>query len=159
MTNATKHLTDEQFAECLSGEPPSRETQSHLATCDACRGEVEIFYGAVGDFSEAALDWSKSQPSVSPRAVASRPSMAAPLRWALAAVLLLAVGVPAALHREHAETESAPGDSPAQIAQDNTLLQSVDVALADSDPSPFREYGIADTPQKNSKSRLESRNR
>jgi anti-sigma factor RsiW len=159
-------LTDDQFAECLGGEYPSPETQAHLACCEACRAEMNLFRGSVDDFSTAAMGWSKSQPVISPRTQAAtgarspRPAFRyAPLGWAMAAAVALAVGVPLAVHHQHADVTAnvtAEDDSPAQIAQDNSLLQSVNVALGSADPSPLSEYRLTET--KTSKSRPESRN-
>jgi len=157
------HLTDAQFAECLTAEFPEPGIQSHLAQCDACRAELGVFMASMDSFSEAAMDWSRAQPVISPRAkmVHTRPTMATPLRWAVAAALIAAVGVPVAVYHERETvdaglvadlgagrlaTANLTEDSPAQIAQDNQLLQSVDQALAASDPSPMQEYGLA-TPQ------------
>jgi hypothetical protein len=89
--------------------------------------------------------------------------MVAPLRWALGAALIAAVGVPVAVHHERAHeggtlvlVEAEAADSPAQIAHDNKLLRSVDVALGESDPSPYQEYGLAD-PQKRRRARAQTR--
>ncbi len=148
------HLTDAQFSEMLFSEGVAVEPaiRAHLAQCDQCRTELGMFLAAMDDFGAAAMEWSNAQPVVSPRATVRRPTMARPLRWAVAAALVAAVGVPVAMHRER--PDAAPvvagidfdgGDSQAQIAQDNRLLQSVDVALAESDPSPFEEYRLDDS--------------
>ena len=156
------HLTDEQFAECLTATAPVPAIQAHLAQCDQCRTELGVFLSSMDDFSAAALDWSKSQLALNPRAKLARPQqpMVAPLRWALAAALIAAVGVPVAMHHERvvnvAVAEAPAEDSPAQIAQDNNLLRSVDVALGESDPSPYREYGL-DVPQKRTRARAQTR--
>ena len=156
------HLTDDQFAECLTAAAPEPAIQSHLAQCDECRTELGVFLAAMDDFSAAALGWSKSQPVVSPRArwLRTQQPLVAPLRWALAAALIAAVGVPVAMHRERvvnvAVNEAPAEDSPAQIAQDNNLLRSVDVALGESDPSPYQEYGL-DAPRKRTRARAQTR--
>jgi len=159
------HLTDDQFAECLTAAAPEPAIQSHLAQCDECRTELGVFLAAMADFSAAALDWSKSQPVVSPRArwLRTQQPLVAPLRWALAAALIAAVGVPLAMHHERAKwggnlalVEAEAEDSPAQIAQDNNLLRQVDVALGESDPSPYQEYGL-DVPRKRTRARAQTR--
>jgi predicted anti-sigma-YlaC factor YlaD len=143
-----KHLTDAEFSECLTAALPEPAIQAHLAECDACRTELSSFMAAMDDFGSAAMDWSRAQPVPSVRAkiTKTQPGSVAPLRWALAAALIAAVGVPVAVHRERetapAAAEVDAGDSAAQIAQDNRLLESVNVALADSDPSPLSEYGL-----------------
>ena len=88
----------------------------------------------------------------------------APVGWALAtAVLLMTIGVPVWRH-DHRSTLSngtAPAaveDSPAQIAQGNDLLRSVDEALNTSEASPISEYHLSDGPQPHRKARPELRN-
>jgi anti-sigma factor RsiW len=157
----SQHLTDDQFAQCLTGEFPDHETQAHLAACDACSAELNLFRASVDEFSDLALGWSKAQPMLAPRGqdlLAARGSGHWPghLGWALAAACVLAVGVPLTIH-QHQAAPLADDDTPAQIAQDNNLMQSVNVALATTDPSPFSEYRLADAPQKNAKGRPESR--
>jgi hypothetical protein len=43
--------------------------------------------------------------------------------------------------------EPAQQDSSAQIAQDNQLLESVNVALNTNDASPLPEYRLSDSPR------------
>ena len=155
-----QHLTDDQFSEYLSGTRVSPATEAHVASCESCLAEVGLFLNSVDDFSAAAFDWSKSQPVISPRTKLSRQrhSMQTPLRWALATALLVAVSVPVIVHEEHGRSASGSsldaqgGENPAQIAQDNNLLLSVNVALGTTDPSPFQEYGIANGPQNTNES-------
>jgi hypothetical protein len=167
MTPVMNHLTDEQFAECLTGEMPSSATREHLAACEACRTEVESFTDSVKGFDAATMDWSRMQPAPRLAVQASRKgvSVAAPLGWALATAFVLVVGVPVVMHRVTPETPAtdtarnvARDDSAAQIAQDNKLMASVDVVLTDDDPSPFREYRIADPVEQRTKSATEARN-
>lgn len=157
------HLTDAQFSECLTAAAPVPAIQAHLAQCDECRMELGVFLASMDDFSAAAMEWSKAQPVVSPRAkIARTATLAAPLRWAVAAALIAAVGVPVAVRHERqgaavvAGIDSDAGDSAAQIAQDNRLLESVDVALGQNDPSPFEEYRLDDS-TKGSRARTQSR--
>jgi hypothetical protein len=163
---AHQHLTDDQFAACMAGETPSPEILGHLAVCDRCRVETEVFLASVQSLEKTTLDWSRAQPAVSPRARVSlraRGFMLHPVRWVATAALVL-VAVAAMLHRDYRATGSAavavlstPADSEVQIAQDNKLLESVNLALADTEPSPFSEYGLSDEPGKRSKSSRESR--
>jgi predicted anti-sigma-YlaC factor YlaD len=160
----TKHLSDEQFAECLTGEMPSAATREHLAACEACRAEMELFTDSVKGFDAATMDWSREQPA--PRLMAKttprRSSVAAPLGWALATAVALVVGLPAVMHRNVQVTPGTVGsfadDSAAQIAQDNKLLASVDGVLDDEDPSPFREYHIAEPAARRTKTGAGARN-
>ena len=127
---------------------------------------MSTFFASVDDFSHAALGWSAAQPAVSPRAIvtasARRPFVAV-AQWAVAAVVVLMAGGAVVAHRPGSTVAvSAPGiavvdDSEAQIAQDNQLLESVNVALVGDDPSPFREYRLRETPQKRMKARAEVR--
>ena len=157
--NTTAHLTDEQFAECLTAEYPQPAVQAHLAACDPCREELGVFMASMDDFSHAALGWSRAKQEV-PHAKLqnARHTLFAPLQWALACVLALAVGVPVMFHVEHTSQAGKPGmianvsDSAAQIAQDNRLMQSVDLALDQSDPSPYQEYHL-DQPDSRTRSR------
>ena len=92
-------------------------------------------------------------PSVSIRALAkdnARRTGFVTAGWALTAAVLLAVAVPQWQHRKAMLIEdetaqiAAPQDSASQIAQDDKLMQSVYVALAPQDPSPFQEYQLTD---------------
>lgn len=163
--SVSPHLTDDDFAECIDGTTPAPAIAAHLAGCDLCREELAVFLTSVDTFRGAALEWSRSQPVGSPRADLLRhsPSLFSPgLRWAVAAIFLLGVSIPAVLHHERRDLPvnpqaalAAPEDSPAQIAQDDRLMESVNVALEKTDPSPFREYGLARGHQSKSTSGLE----
>ena len=164
--DAGPHLTDNQFMEYVLGEVPGRDGQAHLAVCEACREELSVFLTSMDDFSVAALDWSKAQPVASPRikqAANWRMPMLVPLQWAAATVLVLAVSVPLAIREGHggraagnAAVDVTADDSPAQIAQDNRMMQSVDAALAETASSPFDEYGISNGAQAGIKSPLQA---
>jgi hypothetical protein len=176
-TPSQQHLTDDQFAACLAGESPTADVRAHLAACDLCREEASLFFSSVESLDKTTLAWSKDQPSVSPRAHVFQPArsfLAPSVRWVAVAALAL-VSVAVLLQRDYRDyrsyrttpdaavaTASAPSDSAAQIAQDNKLLASVNMALAGTEPSPFSEYGLetggsADGHEKTSKSRRESR--
>jgi anti-sigma factor RsiW len=96
------HLTPEQFAEVAAGlelDPPVRE---HLASCVACRGEIETFDELVAarrrEMAAEAPDWRLMAEQVEDRlpadAVASRrrPRWLRPMA-AVAAVALIALGI------------------------------------------------------------------
>lgn len=151
--NHTGHLTEEQFAECALTPDPASE--AHLATCAPCRAELAAFAAAMNDFGMMATRWSEAQPRVSLRAVQqAKPHVLhhPAMRWALAGVLLVAVGVPVVLHGDRAPenandastTSQMPvvDDSQAQIDQDNQLMQSVNVALSAPEPPFLAEYGL-----------------
>jgi predicted anti-sigma-YlaC factor YlaD len=158
MPPTSGHLTDDQFTECVI-MAPSAASEAHLRDCAQCRQELVRFTTSMSDFGMAALAWSESQPQVSLRGVAT-PRHPHPLlvhaRWAVVAALVLIIGVPVVLHGDHeakvvpgttAVATEVPDDSDAQIAQDNQLMRSVDVAIGMSEPSPFRQYGLQESPR------------
>jgi hypothetical protein len=148
------HLTDEQFAECAI-VALSPESEAHLRECPQCREELTRFSASMDDFSRAAFAWSETQPVVSLRAV-TQPQAGrgwlVPATWAVAAALVVAVGVPMVIH--HDRQPSAPAnaadvagsdgsdDSEAQIAEDNQLMRSVNMAIGVNDSSALRGYGL-----------------
>jgi hypothetical protein len=175
---STTHLTDEQFMECVI-DAPDAASHAHLAGCEQCREELALFSKSVSDFSLATLNWSEAQPSVSLRASARhrRPAFVA-AGWALATAVVLAVALPAVWHRERpAAPASAAGvpvaapvpaarepitvasteDSPAQIAEDNRMMQSVNLAIGVSEPSPIREYRLQAVHHTGARSRNQTR--
>jgi hypothetical protein len=157
-TSTSQHLTEDQFAELLSGGTPAPAVAAHLGMCDLCREELNMFLTSVDSLGKAAIEWSRSQPVAHPRTTLwkrDRFIFSPQLGWAIAGALLLAIGVPAMLHDRRPTASSrgeaaiaASEDSPAQIAQDNRLMESVDSALQSTDPSPFREYGLQTGPQR-----------
>lgn len=164
-TSGSTHLTDEQFAECVT-VAPSAESQLHLEECERCRQELEIFQSSLSAFETTAVAWSEAMPKVDLRAAAksrARRTMGRPLGWALATAALLFIAVPVWKHHDgsSAGTEpaviSSPDDSAEQIAQDNRLLQSVYAELTPQDVSPFKEYGMTDRATLRTKGRMGSR--
>ncbi len=145
------HLTNEQFSEIVLAGAPDAASQLHLAECALCSAEMEKFAASVDLFSTVALEWSETRPQ--PAARPARRAMparwaVAPLGWALAAAVVISVGVPAwrAEHRAPvagAVAADAAVDSPADIAQDNALLEQVNVALNTNEDSPLPEYRLA----------------
>ena len=190
MTNNTKlnpstahlspaHLSDEAIDDILIGES-SPESDAHLALCPVCRSNVEEFRSEMQLFNQTSLAWVESRGESRPAAaVRATPlwklstAFFAPASMALAAVLLLAVKLPLWNHNPHAVRSSASAatalsqDSDAQIAQDNDLLRSVDMALNSEDASPLAEFSLPGrihrapkaTPARARKPRAESRNR
>ena len=148
------HITDRQFAECLDGTPFQAAVWTHVEACERCRRELEQFSDAISNFNLSASNWSRAQPVPSLHVIADRKpgrSLAAPLQWALAAVLLVGFALPVfgpspldnvvAIHA--VRSQPAAVDDERQIAQDNELLQSVDGVLARTEPSPFEEYRLS----------------
>ncbi|WP_263375483.1 hypothetical protein [Granulicella aggregans] len=166
-TLQSAHLTEEQIAECLLQSDPPAEFETHLAECQSCREEISGFMTSVDHFSRASLAWSESQPAVSLRArvrESSHPVFTVPLRWALAMAMLLVIALPLLRHKLTAKPDLqtvnlVEGDSEAQIAQDNVLMQSVDSALAADEASPLAEYDIVDQSQLHNPTRRTVRSR
>jgi len=175
---STTHLTDEQFMECVLAAPdasaaPDAASHAHLSQCVQCREELARFSESVSAFSSATLNWSEAQPYASLRASAHsrrRPAFVA-AGWALATAVVLAVGLPVVWHSEHqpadatastvapataAAPERVTQDSPAQIAADNRLMESVNLAIGDAELSPIREYNL-DAVHHGSRSRNQTR--
>jgi hypothetical protein len=160
------HLSEEALDDVLIGLG-SPESDAHLAECETCRGQLEQFRSGVRVFNQASLAWSEARPMripLSPVRSKVRRAVFAPAGWALAAaVLLLMIGLPMWNHdrRTALSNRTAPAaaieDSPAQIAQDNDLLRSVDEALNTSEASPISEYHLSDGPQLHRKARPELR--
>jgi anti-sigma factor RsiW len=162
-----QHLTDDQFADLFMGETAAPQVQAHLASCEQCRAEMAGFTRSVDTFSIAAMGWSEAQPTFSPRSVTlGSLKLATTSRrlfvqagWVMAGVIVLSVSAPVIWHREHAAVAihnavpAANDDSAQQIAQDNDLMQSVNMALQADDPSPLREYRIPDVTGKQMKGR------
>jgi hypothetical protein len=160
------HLSEEALDDVLIGLG-SPESAAHLAECEVCRGKLEEFRSGVRVFNQASLAWSEARPMRSPLSPARlkvRNAVFAPVGWAFAAVVLLVmIGVPVWNHGHRAALSNgtAPAaaieDTPAQIAQDNDLLRSVDEALNTSEASPISEYHLSDGPQLHRKARPELR--
>lgn len=155
--NSLNHLTDDQFAECAlqdTGQPIPAAVAEHLAACAQCRAELDAFSAAMQGFTTTATNWSESQPRVSLRALqVARPRLIAHpgMRWAMAAALVGVAALPVVLQGDKSSltTANAPvpvalsDDSPEEIAEDNRLMERVNLALNASDPSPVDEFGLS----------------
>jgi hypothetical protein len=158
------HLSEEAINDCLIGLG-SPQSEAHLAVCAVCRGQVKGFETDIAAFNQTTLAWTEARPHTTLRAAPTpraRRITAGPLGWALAAALLAAVGLPVWNHyRPAAHTASVAGpvtvDSEAQIAQDNDLLRSVNVALNEGEESPIAVYHLSEAPHPRSKTRSELR--
>jgi hypothetical protein len=153
-TEQTAHLSEEVIHDVMIGLG-SAEADQHIAVCEVCRGQVEGFDSELQTFNQASLAWCKAKPVTSLDGTGKwnvRQAMSAPLGWALAAGVLIMIGLPAWMEDHHppmnpnAVATSAPGDSEVQIAQDNDLLRSVDVALSGDDESPLRGLPLSPEP-------------
>ena len=159
MNPSAPHLTSDQITSLLVDDQAflHSEAQAHLDACPSCAAtfdrERTLLFSSIAGFNSASLAWSESRPSVSLHAATQRSSRphAAPLRWAVATVALLIAALPLWNRSHHADpiagqpTYLAAQDTEAQSAQDNSLMRSVEVALADTDPSPLSDYRIAST--------------
>jgi hypothetical protein len=162
-SESSAHLSEEALDDVLIGLS-SPESEAHLAVCNVCRGQLEDFQSRVLVFNQTSLAWSESKPAISlrPKVEAkARRQRFVPLELAMAATLLLVIGIPVWNH-EHNQTSDQPvpvaqnstqADSEVQIAQDNDLLRSVDAALSTNDESPISEYHLAVKPHSRTKAR------
>jgi anti-sigma factor RsiW len=158
------HLSEEAVNDVLIGLG-SLESKAHLGVCSICSSRVKEFRSEVNAFNRATLAWSEARPRATldedeRRRV--RWIAASPLSWALAAALLLAVGFPVWNHlKPAADNASVPSplheDSQTQIAQDNDLLNSVNVALNEGEESPVAVYQLSEAPHPRLKARPELR--
>jgi len=170
MTNdSAVHLSEEALNDVLIGLG-SPGDEAHLVACPACRARRADFRAQVQAFGESSLAWSEARAAAMPRPSKWQAARRVPipaLGLALAAMLLVAVAAPLWHHFNSSGPSSsgavvppvsASGDSEAQIAQDNELLRSVDVALntdavAPLNPYGFSPYGFSDKPRPHSKAR------
>ena len=56
-----RHLTDDQWIECLLGEQ-SAEVVGHLSACPACRAELSRFRTATGQLARQTLGYAEALP-------------------------------------------------------------------------------------------------
>ena len=162
-TPGSNHLTNDQFTEMLMTGITAPVCENHLAGCALCREELAVFSDSVGLFTTTSLAWSESKPAQSLRMTASRQvrkAAYAPLRWALAAAVVVGVAVPVWNYEQRPAANPvttaalASDDSPAEIAQDNALLQSVNVALNSDEGSPLPEYHLLNNAHPSGRSRV-----
>lgn len=163
-TETSTHLSEEALNDVLIGLG-SPESEQHVAACAECRAQLQIFATEMQLFNQTSLAWSEARSATlgAIELPKKRPAIYAEVGVALAAALLLAIGLPIwmhthgpAKHPEQAATAAAMGqqDSADQIAQDNELMRSVDMALSSSEESPVSDYQILERPHEGPKARL-----
>jgi hypothetical protein len=139
------HLTDDQFAELVSGAPPA-SARSHLAGCPACAAEAAEFRNAVTGFSQQSKLWAERRTATHPALNASPlPALTWTMRTTGLAAALLAlivtVGVnierhqagPLATSQQDVHTIAAAPVSAATLKADNDLLSAIDGELRVTD--------------------------
>jgi hypothetical protein len=160
------HLNEESINDVLIGLG-TPESEAHLAACSECRSHVQGFRADVKAFNQTTLAWSEARPVKTLRAGAAAKvwrAMVSPPGWAFAAALLVVLGYAVGNHF-HSPSSSgdasvtAPTDTDTQIAQDNELLRSVNVALNETEESPISEYHLVEAPHSRLKARPELRKR
>jgi hypothetical protein len=137
------HLTDEQLAERLAGNT-STASEDHLASCAACRAEIDRMRASLRVFHQASLEWAEHRP----RAYRPAPSWRPAVVWvALCLALLAAVLFTGLLHRPQQVQIASSGSksTTAELQQDNELLSAIDKELDSTQLSPQKMYGISDS--------------
>jgi hypothetical protein len=132
------HLTDDKFAELLAGDKSDTRAVLHVENCAACRDELASLGAAVGDLNFASMRWAERRA-----ARIEAPSSwtlnwnALPLGATVAGVLIFGVAIGAHMQTSNqiepalrpAHALSAPSDD--VLAQDNSLMRSIDSELAE----------------------------
>jgi predicted anti-sigma-YlaC factor YlaD len=148
-------MTEQEFTDLLIGVPVHAGVQEHVANCRDCAERLDVFEGAVHEFSSASLRWIEARPTTSLREVARQSARRATqvrYGWAVSGLVtvLLAIPIWTHTHRNVGGMQNEVGlanqagveNSQAQIARDNELLKSVDVALSDAGPWPLQQFGM-----------------
>jgi hypothetical protein len=155
------HLSEEAMNDVLIGLG-SPESNAHLAACPACRNQMQEFQSDMRLFNQTSLAWSETRSATMPLpapAQKSRIGIFAPVGLALAAALLVAIGLLAWNHNPRSTQNFAAAPTPSQqdyegqIAADNELMRSVDMALNAGEESPISEYRIVERPHPRLKTR------
>jgi hypothetical protein len=149
------HLSEEALDDFLIGLV-SPESEHHLADCELCRDKVQSLRSDLQTFNQASLSWSQSKPLLHLRPLVTRRapgSRFASPRWAMALLVLLLLGGALLRYQRNSGLDNnAPAapvtvDDETQIAQDNRMLQSVEMALNDSESPAIAEYHLSDSPR------------
>jgi hypothetical protein len=166
-TEPSAHLSEEAMNDVLIGMG-SPESEAHVAACGECRAQLQAFQAEMNLFNETSLAWSEARSATlgALEPPKKHASMWVPANWAFAAALMLAVGIPVWMHNHgpvkyQEQVATAPAaaqqDSAEQIAEDNELMRSVDMALSSGEESPLSEYQITERSHEGPKARLELR--
>lgn len=159
------HLSEEKMNDMLIGVS-SAESEAHVAACAECRAQLDAFRADMRLFDQTSMAWSEARSATLGAIAAPKrhKTISTPLGLAFASALLLAIGVPVwmhnhgpAKHQEQAAATSGQPDSAEQIAADNDLMLSVDMALSASEESPLREYEVTKRSHQAPKAQLELR--
>jgi anti-sigma factor RsiW len=123
------HLSSEQLAECVVGQPSPMVAQ-HVQDCPSCRAGLASFREALGEFRGAVRAWSEDQANAALKAPAAgwEPRSWSPshqLAWAL---LIAAVCIIASFVIPRHSGDIAPGS-------DAVLLNRVDAQVSRTVPS------------------------
>ena len=139
------HLNDEDFADLLAGEEPNTAAEHHLFACAACREELSSLQAAANSFHALSFAWAQAE---APRLIQSPTPFARLLDrgrpvWALGLTSALLAGVVSTHVFRPGSMEptgipvavTAPRSAPAEVADDNRLMESIDNELQSS-PEP-----------------------
>jgi anti-sigma factor RsiW len=123
------HLSSEQLAECVLGQPSPMVAQ-HVQDCPSCRAGVASFGEALGEFRGAVRAWSEDQANAALEAPAAgwEPRSWSPSHQLAWAVLIAAVCIIASFVIPRHSSDIAPGS-------DAVLLNQVDAQVSRSVPS------------------------
>ena len=128
-----QHLTDEQFATLMAGDPSDANANLHAESCEACRHELRSLANATNDLGHLSMRWAEQRA-----ARVHTPSLWA-LNWktlpgwgaTMAAVLIF--GVALGTHMQSSNQTAAleapqtmPVPTADELAQDNRLMRSID---------------------------------
>ena len=123
------HLTEEQFAELISG---GCDTNDHLLQCTQCRQELRTVQASLEDFVSLSLEWAEERASrsISTRSVLLRGWQSTRAWMAAAAAVLTAAVLFAGQHQRSPQAMSVAAtqqvDSDSEVADDNRLMMAID---------------------------------
>jgi hypothetical protein len=127
-----QHLTDDQFADLLSGDYAS-EASRHIRVCAQCQIEFERVQASIDAFVTLSLAWAKPHAATSitaPSALVCAWQSAN--SWAAAAAVL-AAAILFGVHQGRLLTPDVasvagnpPAESASDVADDNRLLMAID---------------------------------
>jgi len=128
----SNHLTEDQFAKCVSGQSGFEE-HKHLAECAECRAEVDRFRDTISVFRSAVrvgVDARiASQPSLLLQPVAAHDPK---WRWALVAATALVLALIPLAGVNRVSPPKAQVDTDA-----DALMRTVDLQLSRTIPAPM----------------------